>query len=410
MNKTYLSILICFFICINRTDLAAQQVEKKNVDQTNIASHISFLDKIPDNIRKLENLTILKENFEQTYAFELIPAQEFGMDNELNFSKIYKSFEDEKGNVIIWGKDSNQKSGIYVYNDDGTYKSQLGRQGTGPGEYGTILNLDVRAGKVYVSDFTSMRLNEYSTENYLFERWIDFEIWNTVNDLEFKNHIIPRNDGKFLAAYTDRILQNGQIELKYILMDSSGERQNDTMLNIPSGFAINVRNYSKPTVPLWFMGNTAITLSNRDDLYTVSSREFLVKKYDTYGQYQSAFYYPIEGPSFNLDDYLKTAGSLAPRANQIRKAFDQMEEELPQTSPFIDNMIIDDENRIWIAVIAGENYEWWILAESGELLAKLVLPKEQSIFDIKKGFLYSKDVNEEGFEYVVKYRIEISEE
>ncbi|MEQ9091333.1 MAG: 6-bladed beta-propeller [Balneola sp.] len=413
MNNMYVLVLLSLFICNNCTDdIALKQVEKEIVGQIKITEHISFIDEIPKHIEKVENLTIFKEDFEPTHTLKLIPLQEFGKDKISNFASIFKSFEDKKGNLIIWGWDLNQKSSVYVYNNDGSYKTQLGRQGKGPGEYGIILNLDVKAGKVYISDFTSLRLNEYSTDNYFVDRSINLEVWNDIDDLKFKNQVIPRNDGNYLAAYTERVLQNGQIELMYILMDSIGVRQKFNMLTIPAGFTIDIRQRSsipKPTLPLWFMGNTAIALTNEDALYTVSTREFLVKKYNAFGQYQSAFYYPIEGPSFVLDDYLKTAGSLAPKAKQIKKAFDQMDEELPQTSPFIEHMIVDDENRIWIAVTAGENYEWWILKESGELLAKLMLPKKKPIFDIKKGFLYSKELNEEGFEYVLKYRIEISE-
>jgi len=74
---------------------------------------------------------------------------------------------------------------------------------------------------------------------------------------------------------------------------------------------------------------------------------------------------------------------------------------------------VDDENRIWVAVPMGvksEDYEWWVLKESGELLAKLQLPKAQPIFEVKNGYLYSKMVDETtGSEYAVKYRIELKE-
>ncbi|MDR8393854.1 hypothetical protein NC796_22060 [Aliifodinibius sp. S!AR15-10] len=60
--------------------------------------------------------------------------------------------------------------------------------------------------------------------------------------------------------------------------------------------------------------------------------------------------------------------------------------------------------------VEGETYEWWILKESGELLAKLLLQSDQPIYDIKNGYFYSKKINKEtGAEYVVKYRIELTE-
>jgi len=76
-------------------------------------------------------------------------------------------------------------------------------------------------------------------------------------------------------------------------------------------------------------------------------------------------------------------------------------------------MRIDDENRVWAAVPMDQQreiLEWWILDESGELLAKLQRPLLKTIFDIKNGYLYGKEVDEEtGAEYVVKYRMEFRE-
>jgi hypothetical protein len=76
-------------------------------------------------------------------------------------------------------------------------------------------------------------------------------------------------------------------------------------------------------------------------------------------------------------------------------------------------LMTDDENRIWAAVpMYGEQEmnEWWILDESGELLAKLQRPRNLWIFDIKGGYLYAKEIDEDtGAEFVVKYRIELME-
>lgn len=55
-------------------------------------------------------------------------------------------------------------------------------------------------------------------------------------------------------------------------------------------------------------------------------------------------------------------------------------------------------------------YEWWILAPSGELLAKMQRPREQTILDIKNGYFYAKEIDERtDEEFVVKYRIELTE-
>lgn len=237
-----------------------------------------------------------------------------------------------------------------------------------------------------------------------------------------RNYIIPRNDDHYLLAFTDRTSKLGQIELIYKVMDSNGNNVSNNALTFPAGFAIDTGAKSqipKPSLPLWFMGNTVIALSKEDVLYASSTKEFLVKKYDADGVYQSAFYYPIVGPDFDLNEYLKTASSFTPKAHQIKKAFNEMNLALPKTYPIIDNIIIDDKNRIWVAILAGterDSYEWRILKESGELIAKILLHRDQQILDIKNGYLYAKKDNgkpigylysgdgssEEDAEYIIK--------
>ncbi|MDZ7680978.1 MAG: hypothetical protein U5J63_04510 [Fodinibius sp.] len=169
---------------------------------------------------------------------------------------------------------------------------------------------------------------------------------------------------------------------------------------------------STPTMPISFLGTTRTALSRKDELFTNWSREFLIKKYDSTGEYQSAIYYPIVGVPFVLDDYTKSA-VFSPDAGEIKKVLSANGIDIPDRLPLIDRLIIDDENRIWVALPTSASrdiYEWWILEENGELLAKLKLPEQRPIFDIKNGFLYSKKTNEElGVEYVVKYKIEFIE-
>lgn len=429
MFKIFSIFLLYLFICINCTDSRHGQLEKEQVGQINGTESISILAEVPAHIKKVENLTIFPGASEPTHTIELIPQLVFGEDEESNLFWIYKCVEDDNGKLIISGLDSIRGRGVYIYNADGTYNTQLGRQGKGPGEYGTILNVYAKAGKVFVSDYTSLRLNEYSTNDYSIERSIKFEQWDIDDELKFKNFVIPRYDGNYLLAFSDEIQKLGQIEVIFKVMDSEGESISDQSMVFPSGFAINTDATSqslKPSLPLSFMGSTVTALSKEDVFYATSTKEFLVKKYNRNGVYQSAFYYPIVGPSFDLDEYLKTAGPFTPKTHQIRKAFNEMNEELPKTFPLINSVIVDDENRIWMAISSGaehENYEWWILKESGELIAKLLLSRNRRIFDIKNGYLYVKKDNgkKPGYlysgdgsdpkdaEYIVKYRIELTE-
>jgi len=428
MFKFILNLLLYLFICISCTDSTRDSLHKEQVNQIEWTEYIFIINEIPPTIQEIENLTIFPGDSEPTHTIELITEQVFGEDKESNLFWIHKSVEDDKGRLIIWGLDSNRGRGVYVYNADGTYKTQLGRQGRGPGEYGSILDIYAKAGKIFVTDFTSMRLNEYSTHGYSIERSIKFEQWNIFDGLSFKRMVIPRQDGNYLLVFSDESQKLGQLEVIYKVMDSEGNSISDMPVVTPSGFAIETESKShipRPSLPLEFMGSTVTDLSNDDFLYTASTNEFLVKKFDAHGVYQSAFYYPVVGPPFDLEKYLKDK-PFTPNARQIRSALNDMNEELPKTFPIINQVIADDENRIWVSItggLDGESNEWWVLRESGELVAKLLLPRIQQIYDIKNGYLYARKDNgkeigylysgdggdEADAEYVVKYRIEWTE-
>ena len=158
------------------------------------------------------------------------------------------------------------------------------------------------------------------------------------------------------------------------------------------------------------MGSTVSALSPNDDLYTMWTKDFLIKKYDSDGNYLSAIYYPISGSPFDVEDYV---GMFGYTRHNIIRGIEESDESMPTTNPVVASLRIDDENRIWVTVPMNpkqDMYEWWILAPSGELLAKMQRPRELWIYDIKDGYLYTKEIDEEtDAEYVVKYRIEFRE-
>ena len=407
-----LSIFLCFFL-IQCSDSSKPEkaVPSEQGEQTGKKAPGRILDEIPPHIQEVENLTIFPGDLAPLYSIELIPEQTFGETGEPYFVKISGSVVDDQERVIIWSVDSNYEQILYVYNADGSYHAQLGRRGRGPGEYETMVGLQAKAGKVFVLDYSSQRLNEYSTEDYSFHRSILIETWKIDDALRF-GYVFARNDGNYLVTFMDPRSSFGRLEVKFQAMDHEGNTVHSEPLVFQDSFRIKVGQSMRPTMPLTFLGRTIIALSLEDALYTAWTKDFLIKKYDANGEYQSAIYYPMKGLPFDLDKYTKMT-LFSPKVRDIEKAFAEMDEEFPKTFPVIENLMVDDENRIWVALSidnSGELYEWWILKESGELLAKLSLPRDQPIYDIKNGYLYSKETNgETGDENVVKYRIELTE-
>ncbi|HAC15415.1 MAG TPA: hypothetical protein DCE78_05650 [Bacteroidetes bacterium] len=375
------------------------------------SEHISIQDTIPKHIQQIENLTVFPGDSEPRFSIELIPEQTFGQTGEPYLTNILSSVVDDQGRVIILDTKSDYSHVINVFNDDGSFHTQLGGPGKGPGEYGFVLDVQIMDGKVIVRDFSNQRLNIYNTNNYSIERTLPLDQlairnYEDVQGLQM-GLIMPRHDGNYLVSFYQPGFSS---EDKYLLMDADGNRLNIEPLVFPSSQWISVRtNRIGPSIGLGQLtGQTLTSLSSEDALFSIWTRDFLIKKYDSNGLYQSAIYYPLSGLPIDIDRFTSP-----PRFGfstiEIEKALENV--RLPETNPILDNLIIDDENRIWVAVpmdTRREMLEWWILAPSGELLAKLQHPRE-SRFVIKNGHLFSKETDENsGVEFVVKYRIEFA--
>lgn len=407
-----MSVFLCFsLIQCSDNSKPEKAVSIEPIEQAGKIDPDRILDEIPPHIQEVENLAIFPGDSEPLYSIELIPEQTFGETGEPYLVNVLSSVVDDQGKIIIHSADANYEQILHVFNADGTYHTQLGRQGRGPGEYLHVLGLEAKAEKVFVLDYTNKRLNEYSTEDYSFVRSILLETWKSGDGWRF-GFIEPRNDGNYLLVFSEDRSKLGRLKIKFQVMDHEGNTVNTEPLVFPDGFRIKAGQSMQPTMPLTFLGRTVTALSHEDVLYTAWTKDFLIKKYDANGKYQSAIYYPIKGAPFDLDEYIKTQ-LFSPKKRDIEEAFAEMDQEFPESFPVIKTIKVDDENRIWVAVPPGvksENYEWWILNETGELLAKLVLPRDQKIYDIKNGYLYSKKTDEETeAEYVVKYRIELTE-
>lgn len=400
-----------------------ESLEKLEELQIDISEQVSYqiLDEIPIHVKEVVNTSVFSINTTAKYDARLIPVQTYGKTGEYYLTKIEGLTVDDNGRVIISNLGSNYELSLQIFNADGSYFAPLSRPGRGPGEYIIPFFPQAKAEKVYLYDVTGRRINVYNGKDYSFEQQTLIDNWNIRKQNEMQGLQLGgfkvRSDGNILGEFYDNNLRSSASReiSKYLLIDLDG----NSLDFIPFTFLGHLRiitdnNVSFPNI--FPIGRTITAISSDGELFAANTQEFFIKKYDAKGVYQSAFYYPIKGSLLNLDEFLKSGrrfGPTIPKVSEIEKVFENIEEELPKTYPVVDNLIIDDENRIWVAVPIGVRsniYEWWVLSETGELLAKLMVPREQTIYDIKGGFLYSKNTDKEtGDEYVVKYRVELSE-
>jgi len=139
-----------------------------------------------------------------------------------------------------------------------------------------------------------------------------------------------------------------------------------------------------------------------------NSEEFLIKMFAYNGDYIRAFYIPLEKKTLTRDELLNMYGDVGKATqNLLQNA------ELPETWPALGDILMDDQNRLWVSTIPESDnltYEWFVLQDTGDLLVKFRWPGNRSIEKIKNGYLYARETDEStSIQTIVKYRIEMNQ-
>ncbi len=373
---------------------------------------------IPGHVLEIENLTMFPFDTEPVFAIELIPEQTFGDTGEPYLRNVMDSRVDDKGRVLIREMINMDAQPLHVYNPDGSYRTQVGRIGRGPGEYNMVSTFSVSAGKLFLRDMLTRRLHIFDSETYTFERSQKLEDWSVMDHKAVQNMRLftfyTRDDGNHIAHFYNGLDPAADsVRQTFMLVNSDGDVLNLEPLEIPDRYSILRGGQRLPqVVPSIIGGASKFALSGDGTMYAAGPDGFLIKKFDDRWRYQSAFYYTVKAPPYDYESLFEGAGQKAP--SSIRQQPSPAGEiEVPDDiNPVLIEMKVDDENRIWTRVRTEDQdtVEWWVLKNTGELLAKFTWPRKEPIAEIKNGYLYS-EISGFGDEAgkVIRYRIELTE-
>lgn len=154
-----------------------------------------------------------------------------------------------------------------------------------------------------------------------------------------------------------------------------------------------------------FLQQPKVAISNEGTIYTANSESPLIKMHNSDGDYLKSFYIPMEKKSMDRDELIKLfAEEDEENTNLLLHA------ELPEKWPALSDIVIDDENRLWVSTIPVKDslHEWLVIDNNGELITTFEWPRNEPIEVIKNGKMYTRLTDEEtGLQQVVRYRIEM---
>ncbi|WP_158551641.1 6-bladed beta-propeller [Rhodohalobacter sp. SW132] len=365
---------------------------------------------LPESVANLENLTVFPSDPEPQFSIELTRKQRFGDMGDMIIGRISGVQVDQSGRVFI-ADDSNKQ--IIVFDADGHLIELLGREGRGPGEFEYIHNLVLDDNYIYAKDFGLHRVNFFSTETLQYVNTIPLQVEGEPQDelagyspsvfwLSTHSDLLVRFSQPFGRAGSDsgdeerydlfyKITQEGNVKPEQVLREKA-----DFVLVDRTANSVSV--FGTPFGAKFKLDTT------QDGIVVNRSDQFLFRYYDHNGTYQRAVYYPFSRKHLSRETALQYYNN----ENYRRAA---RSSDLPENWPVVQRFMSDDDDRLWISTIIDDEdlYEWWLLDNSGELLARHLLPREQRIETVRNGHVYMRIENEAGAEEIVKFELDFVE-
>jgi|AntRauTorckE6833_2_1112554.scaffolds.fasta_scaffold11498_2 hypothetical protein len=383
---------------------------------------------LPEEAKSLTNLTVFPENTEPQFDIELIAEQNFGEPDSIYISHVKDIITDDQNRVII-ADGAYGKCKIHVFNPDGSYLKTVGRNGRGPGEFLSLEKLFILNNNLYVLDRNMQRISVFSLSSFELLKTIDTKP-DYLQQIEGLQSSSPydfylRDDGNFLVGLGDpRQIQKEDIreDSKYYIFNEEWEINSEQIFSrIPYQYFYSATNNSPSISTYSFMNRSLMDVAKDGAIFSAWSQNILIKVHDPNGNYLRSFYYPFTHSKLNEDDIINRFDEAWKENNQEgikRWKARARTVDYPEIWPAIHDLVVDDENRIWIATITDSktHFEWWVLDEHGKLLAKFDWPGKKvgenigygKTMKINNGYLYNYIFQKhDGSRLVTRYRIEL---
>ncbi|REL37776.1 6-bladed beta-propeller [Rhodohalobacter sp. SW132] len=372
---------------------------------------------LPEHIQNIENVTLI-DPFEGAVpdSMELIQETVFESSEDVFMSGNISNFAvDDAGRVFVVSSVPGHL-GVYVFNSDGTYLTTIGRYGQGPGEFEALGAIDVLEDELILFDPRLQKFAVYSLNDFekTEEKIINLSEATRINqmpaiakgtDLKLLN-----NDGMVLEVGMSSLNEESDgTQIFYYKLQRDGTINPERLLEVDrhkryflperEGWAIPI---TKP-----FNRSSLVSITQSGTFFTAWTEDFLIKEYDTNGDYIQSLYYPITKSDLSLDQI-----SIADHERRMLRG-----EEIPDTWPALHTMELDDEGRLWIATITDSktHFTWQVLNQKGEWIARFQKEGERSrrfvpskpLIIIKNGYFYTHQREfRQGIDRIIKYKIQ----
>ena len=380
---------------------------------------------VPDDIKELDNLKLYRfDDTEPPFNISLIPDNTYGDTKKVLLGPLIKDIAvDEQGQVYIADY---RKKEIHVYHSNGSFNLSIGREGKGPGEFQMIWDINVLNNKLFVLDYGQSKISVFDVETSQHRAEFDISLnndstqqpsWISQTQKQRFSYsptkFYIKSDGNYLIIFSDEdVGRAGNIEGRTYEISLFNPRTGNYLEHELFSFKWSGRVLLNKQIVMF---NVPYKRSSQFDYFDGQlvygwTEALLFKFFNEDGTYQRTIYYPQKHVTLTKERVLSLYKNN--NSNGDNKPFNAVRNDtLPETWPAFNSFLVDDEKRLWVSVFTDqpETYEWWVLQDTGKLLAKFRWPRQRKLKEVKNGHAYTLEKDERtGLQQVVRYRIEMN--
>ncbi|MEP1151316.1 MAG: 6-bladed beta-propeller [Balneola sp.] len=301
---------------------------------------------------------------------------------------------------------------IYIFDSNGSFITEIGQHGRGPGEFESIGSIDVGNDKLYALNTRQQKLVTFSLN--------DFSLIDDVKLDRSKLKDVPKFiRGSEIYAIEKRELliqmksNTSSKDFRKILFHRISELgliQPDTLIEVRN-YDLNLPKepFSVPVIPP-YLRSTVVDVSKKGIIYSAWTEDFVIRRTTLDGKDKNSITLDVKKVPLNFDMI---------NASKIKKS-EFSDYEIPENWPVIHTIVTDDEERVWVSTITSSDsiFQWWVFDDEGNLRAQFQKSGEKSdrsvitqpLILIKNNYWYELERNlGKNIDRIVKYKIEFKE-
>jgi hypothetical protein len=333
-------------------------------------------------------------------------------DSSYQLYQVIGSQRLSDGRIVIANAGSSE---LRFYDADGQHLISAGREGGGPGEFGSMRMLGSMTGdSLLVYDWRNQRASIFDAGGTL-ARTAQLQFLTELGG--FPMMVAPLDDGSLLVGVRTYFGSGeersglSRDNMVFVRCDPDGSLA-DTLAVLPGGELNTFSDANTVLVGDRPFGHYPSHAASADGFYYGSSDRYEIQYYSETGKLQRSVRRPV--PNLEVTDAdiasYKREGLENARDDAQRQIIERLlaDDPFPQSFPAYGNFLLDADGNLWVAVYrrpGDDQPRWTVFDPSGQMLGVVSVPERFTIHQIGSDFVLGRWQDELDVEHVQLYEL-----